>query len=105
MKKFLQDDFLLNNKTAVRLYEKAAKDTPIFDFHCHLSPKEVWENKPFENITQLWLAGDHYKWRLMRMHGVSESLITGDASDWEKFQAWADTVPHIIGNPLFHWTH
>ncbi len=105
MKKFLQDDFLLNNETAVHLYEKAAKDTPIFDFHCHLSPKEVWENKPFENITQLWLAGDHYKWRLMRMHGVSESLITGDASDWEKFQAWADTVPYLIGNPLFHWTH
>ncbi|KAB7709177.1 glucuronate isomerase [Bacillus aerolatus] len=105
MKPFLTKDFLLNNNTAVHLYHNAAKQMPIFDFHCHLSPKEVWENKPFDNMTQLWLAGDHYKWRLMRMHGIGEAWITGGADDWEKFAAWAETVPHLIGNPLYHWTH
>ncbi|HZG73341.1 MAG TPA: glucuronate isomerase [Chondromyces sp.] len=105
MRPFLHEDFLLNNNTAVHLYHRAAKQMPIFDFHCHLSPEEVWENKPFENMTQIWLAGDHYKWRLMRIHGISEDKITGNASDWEKFEAWAQTVPHLIGNPLHHWTH
>lgn len=105
MTSFLTKDFLLYNNTAIALYEKAAKDLPIFDFHCHLSPKEIWENKPYKNITQVWLGGDHYKWRLMRMHGVEESRITGDASDWEKFEAWAETVPYLIGNPLYHWSH
>ena len=81
------------------------KELPIFDYHCHLDPKQIWENQNFENITQIWLAGDHYKWRAMRIHGVSENLITGDASDWEKFEAWAETVPHLFGNPLYHWTH
>lgn len=105
MKTFLDDHFLLETNTAVRLYEEAARHLPIFDFHCHLDPKEIWENKPYDNITQLWLGGDHYKWRAMRMHGVGEKFITGDASDWEKFLAWAETVPHLIGNPLYHWTH
>ncbi|GGD72251.1 glucuronate isomerase [Paenibacillus nasutitermitis] len=105
MKNFLDRDFLLNSDTAIRLYENAADQLPIFDFHCHLSPQEVWENKPYANLTQVWLAGDHYKWRVMRMHGIGERLITGDAEDWDKFQAWAQTVPFLIGNPLYHWTH
>ncbi|MEC0239037.1 glucuronate isomerase [Paenibacillus dokdonensis] len=105
MKKFMDNHFLLNTDTAIKLYEDTAKDLPIFDFHCHLDPKEVWENEPYNNITQLWLGGDHYKWRTMRMHGIGEKFITGDAEDWEKFMAWAETVPHLIGNPLYHWTH
>ena len=105
MKKFLDKDFLLNTEVAVQLYERAAVDLPIFDFHCHLEPKEIWEDTSYENFTQLMLAGDHYKWRVMRMHGIDENLITGDAPDWEKFEAWAETVPYLIGNPLYHWTH
>ncbi|PMC37984.1 glucuronate isomerase [Bacillus sp. UMB0899] len=105
MKPFLSDSFLLTNATAENLYHNIMKDLPIFDYHCHLSPKEIYENQAFENITQLWLAGDHYKWRAMRIHGVKEELITGNASDWEKFEAWAETVPHLFGNPLYHWTH
>jgi glucuronate isomerase len=105
MKAFLDQHFLLNTDTAIHLYENAVKDLPIFDFHCHLNPQEVLENKPYENITQVWLGGDHYKWRAMRMHGIGERFITGDASDWEKFAAWADTVSHLFGNPLYHWTH
>lgn len=105
MKKFLDQHFLLNTDTAIKLYENAILGLPIFDFHCHLNPQEVWENKSYGNITQLWLGGDHYKWRTMRIHGIGERYITGDASDWEKFQAWAETVPHLIGNPLYHWTH
>ncbi|WP_066068105.1 glucuronate isomerase [Neobacillus soli] len=105
MKSFLNNHFLLNTETAIKLYENAAAEAPIFDFHCHLNPQEVWENKSYENITQIWLAGDHYKWRTMRMHGVSERYITGDAADWEKFEAWAGTVPYLIGNPVYHWTH
>ncbi|MEH7179825.1 glucuronate isomerase [Neobacillus vireti] len=105
MKNFLDKDFLLDTETAVRLYENAVEGLPIFDFHCHLDPQEVWENKSYENITQLWLGGDHYKWRTMRMNGIGERYITGDASDWEKFSAWAETVPNLIGNPLYHWTH
>jgi glucuronate isomerase len=105
MKPFLNENFLLTNATAEKLYHNVMKEQPIFDYHCHLSPKEMYENQSFENITQLWLAGDHYKWRAMRLHGVKETLITGDASDWEKFEAWAETVPHLFGNPLYHWTH
>ena len=105
MKKFLDKDFLLNTEVSVHLYERAAADLPIFDFHCHLEPKEIWEDTRYENLTQLMLAGDHYKWRVMRMHGIDENLITGDAPDWEKFEAWAETVPYLIGNPLYHWTH
>ncbi|MDQ1004704.1 glucuronate isomerase [Neobacillus niacini] len=105
MKNFLDKDFLLDTETSVKLYENAADGLPIFDFHCHLDPQEVWENKSYENITQLWLGGDHYKWRTMRMNGIGEKYITGDATDWEKFAAWAETVPNLIGNPLYHWTH
>ncbi|MCH6265943.1 glucuronate isomerase [Neobacillus citreus] len=105
MKAFLDNHFLLNTETAKGLYENAAQGLPIFDFHCHLNPQEVWENKPYRSITEVWLGGDHYKWRAMRMHGIGERFITGDADDWEKFAAWAETVPHLIGNPLYHWTH
>jgi len=105
MKKFMDQHFLLNTETAIKLYENAAVSSPIFDFHCHLDPKEVWENKSYENITQIWLGGDHYKWRTMRMNGVGERYITGNASDWEKFEKWAETVPHLLGNPVYHWTH
>jgi glucuronate isomerase len=105
MKQFMDQHFLLKTDTAIKLYENAAVSSPIFDFHCHLDPKEVWENKSYENITQIWLGGDHYKWRTMRMHGIGERYITGDADDWEKFAAWAETIPHLIGNPVYHWTH
>ncbi|MCP8970508.1 glucuronate isomerase [Ectobacillus ponti] len=105
MGKFLDKDFLLHTSMAVQLYENAAQDMPIFDFHCHLSPKEIYENKSYENMTQVWLSGDHYKWRAMRMHGISEHYITGGASDWEKFAAWAETLPYLLGNPLHHWAH
>lgn len=105
MKKFMDQHFLLNTETAIKLYENAAVSSPIFDFHCHLDPKEVWEDKSYDNITQIWLGGDHYKWRTMRMHGNGERYITGDADDWEKFEAWAETLPHLIGNPVYHWTH
>ncbi|TXC90626.1 glucuronate isomerase [Metabacillus litoralis] len=105
MKTFLSNDFLLTNSTAEKLYHNVMKELPIFDYHCHLSPKEIYENHSFENITQIWLAGDHYKWRAMRIHGVKEALITGNASDWEKFEAWAETMPHLFGNPLYHWAH
>lgn len=96
---------MLNNKTAVDLYHKYAKEMPIYDYHCHLSPKEIAENKKFNNITELWLYGDHYKWRAMRAHGLNERYVTGDASDEEKFKAWAETVPYTVGNALYHWTH
>lgn len=105
MKTFLNDHFLLSNETAVELYENYAKNMPIIDYHCHLSPKQIYENYQFRNITEIWLGGDHYKWRLMRANGVDESLITGDASDYDKFVAWAKTVPMTIGNPLYHWSH
>jgi len=105
MQKFMDDNFLLKNETAVRLYHDYAKQMPIIDYHCHLSPKEIYENKTFKNITEIWLYGDHYKWRLMRSNGIEEELITGSASDYEKFMAWARTVPMTIGNPLYNWTH
>lgn len=104
-KAFLDDNFLLSNPTAEILYHQYAKDLPIIDYHCHLSPQEIYENKTFKNITEAWLYGDHYKWRLMRANGVEERLITGDAEDYDKFLAWAKTVPTLIGNPLYHWTH
>lgn len=102
---FLNDDFLLSTETARTLFHKHANHMPIIDYHCHLDPKEIYENQPFKNITEAWLYGDHYKWRLMRANGVPESHITGDASDYDKFLAWARTVPKTIGNPLFSWTH
>ncbi|ULO07430.1 glucuronate isomerase [Paenibacillus sp. 19GGS1-52] len=104
-KRFMDENFLLSNETATQLFHKHAKDMPIIDYHCHLSPKEIFENKTFNNITEAWLYGDHYKWRVMRANGVEEKFITGDASDYDKFLAWARTVPMIIGNPLYHWTH
>ena len=104
MKQFMDETFLLNTPTARRLFD-ACKDMPIFDWHCHLPPKEIWENKPAKNLTELWLSADHYKWRAMRSCGVSEDCITGDASDYEKFKAWAACMPRLIGNPLYHWTH
>lgn len=105
MKKFLDENFLLSNATSQRLYHEYANDMPIIDYHNHLPPNEVAENKNFENITRVWLNGDHYKWRAMRTNGVEEAYITGDKSDWEKFRAWAATVPYTLRNPLYHWTH
>ncbi|WP_195576222.1 glucuronate isomerase [Paenibacillus sp. 1001270B_150601_E10] len=105
MKTFMNENFLLHSESAVLLYHQYASSMPIFDYHCHLSPKEIAENKRFKNITELWLGGDHYKWRAMRSRGVEERYITGDATDKEKFFAWAATVPYAIGNPLYHWTH
>lgn len=104
MKQFMDDNFLLNNKTAEKLYHDYAKEMPIFDYHCHLNPKEIAENKKYRNITEIWLGGDHYKWRAMRINGIEEKYITGDASDKEKFIKWAETMPICIGNPLYHWT-
>ena len=105
MRAFLDENFLLSNDTAVRFYHQFAKDMPIIDYHCHLSPKEIYEDKRFNNITEVWLYGDHYKWRAMRANGIKEEYITGNASDYEKFLSWAKTVPMTIGNPLYHWTH
>lgn len=105
MKNFMDENFMLENETAKELFFNYAKDLPIFDWHCHLSPKEIWENKNYENITQVWLGGDHYKWRAMRSCGVDEKYITGDGTDREKFHMWAKTMPYLIGNPLYHWTH
>ncbi len=104
MKKFMDRDFLLTTETAKKLYS-ACENTPIFDWHCHLQPKEIYENKPAENITELWLGGDHYKWRGMRSCGISEEYITGNKSAYEKFKAYAEAMPNFIGNPLYHWTH
>lgn len=102
---FLNDDFLLTTDTARKLFHQHAKDMPIIDYHCHLDPKEIYDNQNFRNLTEAWLAGDHYKWRLMRANGIPESHITGDASDYDKFLAWARTVPKTVGNPLYSWTH
>lgn len=104
-KTFITDNFLLQNKFAEELYHNYAKDQAIIDYHCHLSPKEIAEDKKYDNITQLWIYGDHYKWRAMRALGVNERFITGDASDKEKFLAWAGSVPQTLRNPLYHWTH
>jgi glucuronate isomerase len=105
MKPFLSDDFLLQTETARTLYHQHAAPQPIIDYHCHLPPDQIAQNRQFANITQIWLYGDHYKWRAMRANGVNERFITGDASDWEKFEKWAETVPYTVRNPLYHWTH
>lgn len=102
---FIHDDFMLHGETAKRLFHNYAKDLPIIDYHCHLVPQTIAEDYQFRNITDLMLGGDHYKWRQMRSNGVDERYITGDASDREKFQKWAETMPYLIGNPLYHWTH
>lgn len=102
---FMDKDFLLRTDTAKVLFHSHASRLPIIDYHCHLSPREVAEDKRFSTITELWLGGDHYKWRAMRSNGVDEKYITGDASDWEKFQKWAETMPYCMRNPLYHWTH
>ncbi|MEI6234920.1 MAG: glucuronate isomerase [Planctomycetota bacterium] len=102
---FITENFLLESRAATTLYHDYAKDSPIFDYHCHLPPKEIADDHQFENLTQIWLYGDHYKWRGMRADGVDEKYITGKASDWEKFQKWAEVVPHTFRNPLYHWTH
>lgn len=102
---FISEDFLLHNQAARTLYHQFAKAQPIFDYHCHLSPKDIAEDRKFDTITQLWLEGDHYKYRAMRANGIDEKFITGNASDYEKFMKWAETVPHTLRNPLYHWTH
>lgn len=105
MKSFMDENFLLTNQTAEKLYHDYAKNMPIFDYHCHLNAKEIKENKKYRNITEIWLGGDHYKWRAMRSNGIAEKYITGNAPDKEKFMKWAETMPKCIGNPLYHWTH
>lgn len=105
MKKFLDENFLLNTKTAQQLYHEYAKHMPIIDYHCHLPPDQIAEDKSFDNLTQVWLYGDHYKWRAMRTNGVHESYCTGNKPDFEKFKKWAQTVPYTLRNPLYHWTH
>src|SRR5512133_264511 len=105
MKKFLDENFLLQTRTAEYLYHNHAAKMPVIDYHCHLSPKQIAENLNFENITQPWLYGDHYKWRAMRTNGVDEKYCSGNAGDREKFNKWAETVPYTVRNPLYHWTH
>jgi glucuronate isomerase len=105
MKKFMDKDFVLQTQTARDLFHNHAKELPIIDYHCHLSPQEIADDKKYDNITQIWLYGDHYKWRAMRTNGVEERFCTGDATDWEKFEKWAETVPYTLRNPLYHWTH
>ena len=105
MKEFMDKDFLLSTETAKELFHGYAEETPILDYHCHINPEEIAKDRKFDNITQVWLGGDHYKWRLMRSNGVEERYITGDASDREKFQKWAETLERGIGNPLYHWSH
>lgn len=105
MQKFLTNDFLLSNETAKVLYNNYAKNEPIIDYHCHIDPQEIYEDRRFENISQVWLGGDHYKWRIMRSNGVDEYYITGDAPDREKFQKFAEALPRAIGNPMYHWCH
>jgi glucuronate isomerase len=105
MKPFIHENFILGNKTAERLYHKYSENQPIIDFHCHLSPAAISEDRQFSNLTEAWLEGDHYKWRAMRTNGISETFCTGNGSDTEKFMKWAETVPATVGNPLYHWTH
>ena len=105
MTDFLGEDFLLSNDTARRLYHECAQSQPILDYHCHLSPADIAGNRRFENLFEIWLEGDHYKWRAMRANGIPEKYITGDASPYDKFLAWARTVPYTLRNPLYHWTH
>jgi glucuronate isomerase len=105
MKKFLDQDFLLETLTAKTLYHQFASSLPIIDYHCHLPPDQIANDSNFENLTQIWLYGDHYKWRAMRANGIDEKYITGNASDFEKFEKWAETIPYTLRNPLYHWTH
>src|SRR5271165_132823 len=102
---FIHDDFLLHSKTAQRLYHDYAEAEPILDFHSHLSPEDIVADRRFQNLFEIWLEGDHYKWRAMRANGVPEQYCTGNAPPYEKFLAWARTVPHTLRNPLYHWTH
>ncbi|NIA17354.1 MAG: glucuronate isomerase, partial [Planctomycetes bacterium] len=102
---FLTENFLLQTKTARELYHNNAAKIPIYDYHCHISPAEIAEDKKFENLTQIWLYGDHYKWRAMRTNGIDEKYITGNAGDYEKFEKWAQTLPYCLRNPLYHWAH
>ncbi|MGD9110175.1 MAG: glucuronate isomerase, partial [Phycisphaerales bacterium] len=104
-KPFIHEDFLLQSKAAKKLYHEYAADMPVYDYHCHLPAEEIISDRQFDNITQAWLYGDHYKWRAMRTNGVDEKYCTGDAGDWEKFEKWAETVPCTLCNPLYHWTH
>ena len=105
MKEFMGHDFLLDNPVAMRLYHEHAEKMPIFDFHCHLSPREIYEDKKYRSISEAWLAGDHYKWRLMREFGTDEKYVTGDADDYDKFLAYARVMPYAVGNPIYAWTH
>ncbi len=105
MKKFLSKNFLLTNDVAKKLYHDYAENMPIIDYHCHINPREIAENKQYNNITEVWLGGDHYKWRAIRSNGVDEELITGNADPYEKFKAFASTMPKLIGNPMYHWSH
>ena len=105
MKTFITDDFLLSNEPARILYHEHASRMPVYDFHCHLNPVEILENRQFDNLAQAWLGGDHYKWRLLRAHGVSEAYVTGDAPDEAKFRKFAEIMPSSIGNPIYHWSH
>ena len=102
---FLHDDFLLRSETARRLYHETAAGLPIYDYHCHLPPEDIARNRRFENLHEIWLEGDHYKWRAMRASGIDEAHITGNADPYEKFLAWARTVPKTMRNPLYQWTH
>ena len=106
MKAFMDEDFLLETETAKKLFHEHAAKMPIIDYHCHINPQQIAENYQFRNITDAWLSGDHYKWRMIRSNGVPEKLITGnESSDYEKFEMFAKSLPRAIGNPLYHWTH
>jgi len=105
MKKFLDKNFLLDGTAAQHFFHTYAEEMPIIDYHCHLPPDQIANDTTFENLTQIWLYGDHYKWRAMRTNGVDESYITGNKSDADKFYKWAETVPYTLRNPLYHWTH
>lgn len=105
MKNFMDENFLLQTETAQKLYHEHAAKMPIIDYHCHLNPQMVADDYQFKTLTEIWLGGDHYKWRALRANGIAEKYITGDASDWEKFEKWAETVPYTFRNPLYHWTH
>jgi glucuronate isomerase len=105
MKTFIHEDFLLASKPARILYHDHAEKMPIYDYHCHLNPMEILENRQFDSIAQAWLGGDHYKWRLMRAHGVAEQYITGGAPDRDKFRKWAEILPLSFGNPIYHLSH
>lgn len=105
MKAFMDENFLLSTKTAQRLYHEVAAQEPIFDYHCHLIVRQIAEDKRFFDLADMWLGGDHYKWRAMRTAGIAEEFITGDADPYDKFLAWAKTMPFLLGNPLYHWSH